>query len=139
MKTANDAVLKWQSRSGTAASDYLAGVKATDKDQAARAIAAKGIMVAGFNEAMNRGALEKGLQKSGKQGWIEGVEQKGAANYGTGVGSDLARARYMSESGKYDSARKAADSLPRGPKASQANIARVLAVVNAQRAVKVGK
>ena len=40
---------------------------------------------------------------------------------------------------KYDSARKAADSLPRQGRGSAANLARVAAVANALRAVKVGK
>jgi len=138
-KTANIAVLKWQQRSANASNDYIEGAHQTDKDQAQRAIAAKGIYQQALTESFGRDAYAKGLQKSGKNGWLQGVEQKGAQNYSTGVSADIARSKYVAESSKYDSARKAADSLPRGPRGSAANLNRVTAVVNAMRAIKIGK
>jgi hypothetical protein len=139
MKSANEAVVKWQSRAGSASGDYTDGARGTDKDQAARAIASKEVYKQGLNESFARGAYEKGLARSGKQGWLQGVEQKGAQNYSTGVSADVARQKYVSNSSKYDSARKAGDSLPRGARGSAQNLARVTAVANALRAVKVGK
>lgn len=138
-KTANIAVGKWQQRAANASTDYTEGARTTDKDQAQRAIAAKGIYQQGLQESFARGSYEKGLQRSGKAGWIAGVEQKGGQNYGTGVSSDIARSKYVTNSSKYDSARKAADSLPRGPRGSAANLNRVAAVANAMRSIKVGK
>ena len=138
-KTASTAVLKWQQRASGAGSDYAEGARTTDKDQAQRAIAAKTIYQQALTESFSRDAYAKGLQKSGKAGWLAGVEQKGASNYSTGVSADVARSKYVSESGKYDSARKASDSIPRGPRGSAANLNRVAAVVNALRAAKVGK
>jgi len=139
MKNASTAVTKWQTRAGMASADYSAGAAATDKDQAARAIAAKGNYAAGIQESIAAGRYEKGLSKSGKQGWLDGVTEKGAQNYSTGVSADRSRSKYLENSGKYDNARKAADSLPRGPRGSAQNLNRVTAVANALRAAKVGK
>ena len=139
MKSANQAVIKWQSRAGQAAGDYADGARTTDKDQAQRAIAAKAIYQQALTESFGRDAYAKGLQKSGKAGWLAGVEQKGTQNYGTGVSAENSRSKYVTNSSKYDSARKAADNIPRGPRGSAANLNRVAAVANALRAVKVAK
>ena len=138
-KNASTAALKWAQRAGSAGSDYESGVMNTDKDQAARAIAAKALYQQGVTEAISRGAYEKGLQKSGKSGWQQGVQEKGVSNFSTGVMAPSAQSSYASESGKYDSARNAAASAPRGPKGSPANLQRVALVANALRAIKIGK
>lgn len=139
MKTASTAVVKWQSRATGASADYVEGARTTDKDQAARAIAAKAIYQQALTESFARDSFAKGLSKSGKQGWIKGVEEKGASNFATGTASDSARTKYVTESSKYDSARKAADPLPKGGKGSQQNINRAIAVMQALRAAKIGK
>lgn len=138
-KEASAAVGRWQNRASMASSDYAAGAAETNKDQAQAAIAAKELYKQGVTEAIGRGAYEKGLQKSGKAGWLRGVQEKGQTNFSTGVSSDMARQKYVENSSKYDAARRSADSKPRGAKGSQENINRVIAVVQAQRAVKVGK
>lgn len=139
MKTANQAVGKWANRTGAASSDYVAGVNETDKDQASRAIAAKEIYKQALNESFGRDAYAKGLQGSGAAGWKAGVQQKGGQNFSTGVSTQAAQNKYATNSGKYDTARQAADKLPRGPRGSAGNLARVAAVANALRAVKVAK
>jgi len=139
MKTASIAVTKWQDRTATASDLYASGARTTDKDQAAAAIAALPIAKQGILDAFARGAQEKGLRKSGKAGWLAGVEQKGKANFVTGVMAKSSAIKYVDSSSKYDEARKAANRLPRGPKGSQANLLRVAAVANALRAIKVGK
>lgn len=133
---ASQAVLKWGSRAAGASNDYAEGAQRTTKDQAALAIAAKGNYQAGITEAISKGRYEKGLQRSGKSGWQKGIAEKGINNYGVGVGSASAAAKYSQNSGKYDSARNAANNVPRGPKGSPANIGRVTAVVTALRAAK---
>lgn len=138
-KPANQAVEKWQSRAGAASQDYVEGARTTDRDQAQRAIAAKTVYQQALTESFGRDAYAKGLSRSGKGGWQAGVEQKGAANYPTGVSSELARSKYVTNSGRYDAARRAADSIPRAPRGSAANMQRVAAVATALRAVKVAK
>ena len=139
MKTANVAGTKWQVRTANAGPDYLAGVNNTTKDQAAAAIAAKSAWQAGLTAAFAAGAFEKGLSRSGKQGWQAGVQQKGEANYSTGVNAQAALGKYTTNSGRFDAARGAASNSPRGPKGSPQNLQRVSLVANAEHAAKLGK
>jgi len=139
MKTASQSVTKWAQRTGAASQDYAAGVRDTDKDQASRAIAAKEIYKAALTESFGRDAYAKGLQRSGNQGWKMGVAEKGAQNFSTGVSTQGAQSKYTENSARYDTARMAAEKLPRGPRGSAQNLARVSAVANAMRAVKVAK
>ena len=85
MKTASQAVTKWANRAGAASQDYLEGAQQTTKDQATAAIAAKANYVAGLQASFAAGSFEKGLQRSGKSGWLAGVTEKGANNYPAGV------------------------------------------------------
>lgn len=138
-KPAIKAAERWQKNTGAASEDYASGSRETTKDQSAAAIAAKPLYVAGLQASFVIDSFSKGLRKSGKEGWLKGIIEKGAANFTTGVSSPGSRDKYTSESARYDTARKAADALPRGTKGSAINLARVTAVVNALRAVKTAK
>jgi len=135
-KSASEVAGKYAERAANASQDYVRGAETTTKDQSANAIAAKGIWKQALDQAAAAGRFEKGLQKVGKAGWLLGVKAKGGDRFASGV--TVAAPKYAEGSGKYDQARKAADSLPRGLKGSDTNLARVKAVVAAQRAVKVG-
>ena len=135
MKSAQSVTQKFIERAGAASEDYKKGAQETTKDQSARAIAAIPQMKAAINLAIDRGAVAKGLQKSGKAGWLLGIVEKGANRYGPGVA--VSGPKYATNSGKYDSARAASDSMPRGAKGSSTNLAKVTTVVNALRALKV--
>lgn len=136
MKTASQSSQKFVERAGAASGDYVSGAQTTTKDQSAAAIAAKGNYAAGVQAAITADRYAKGLQASGKQGWLKGVQDKGANRYAEGVASGASK--YATNSGKYDAARGAADALPRGPKGSEANYARAKAVGVALRKQKVG-
>ncbi len=137
MKSASASASKFVERAGAASGDYGSGVASTTKDQAAAAIAAKANYQAGLQASFARGAYEKGLSASGNAGWKKGVAEKGVNRFAEGVASGASK--YATNSGKYDSARTAADSLPRGPKGSEQNFTRSKAVGQALRALKVGK
>lgn len=137
MKTASVSGPRWATRSQGASQDYVTGAQNTQKDQSANAIAAKAIYASQVQAAITRDAYAKGLQASGKAGWLAGITSKGASNYGTGVTSSAAVSKYTANSGKFDAARNAAASLARGPKGSAGNLARVAAVTNALHAAKV--
>ncbi|MDE1925358.1 MAG: hypothetical protein KGH79_04250 [Patescibacteria group bacterium] len=138
-KTAAQSSAKWASNSQNGANNYGAGVQNTAKDQSALAIAAIPAMQAGLTAAFAANRQQKGLQRSGKAGWQAGALEKGVPNYQTGVAAPASKTKYEQNSGAYDSARSAAASVARGAKGSQGNLARVTAVVNAERAVKMGK
>lgn len=135
-KSAQAVAEKFVSRAGAASGDYVQGSEQSGKDQAASAIAAKTVYQQALTASFTRDAYAKGLQKSGKGGWLRGVQQKGAERFAPGVAASAGK--YAQESGRYDAARGAASNLPRGVKGSPQNLQRVAAVVNAQRALKVG-
>ena len=136
MRTAQQAVEKFVQRASVASGDYAKGAAETTKDQAALAIAAEPNYAAGVQAAITRKAFSKGLQKSGKQGWLSGVQNKGQGRFAEGVANSSQK--YATESARFDGARNAAASLPRGPKGSPANLDRVRVVATALRAVKLG-
>lgn len=136
MKSAAESASKFVERAGAASQDYVQGAQSTNKDQAAAAIAGKANWAAGVQAAITSGRYEKGLQASGKSGWLKGVTEKGAERFAGGVASGASK--YASNSGKYDGARGAAASLPRGPKGSEQNFSRSKAVGQALRKMKVG-
>lgn len=137
MKTASQSAEKFVQRAGAASQDYVQGAQSTSKDQAAAAIAGKANWAAGVQAAITSDRYAKGLQASGKAAWVKGVTEKGANRFAEGVASGASK--YATNSGKYDSARNAASSLPRGPKGSEQNFARAKAVGQALRSAKVGK
>jgi len=136
MKSAAQSAQKFVERASVASGDYVEGAQSTQKDQAAAAIAAAPNYQAGVQAAIARGAYQKGLSESGKAGWLKGVTEKGAERFASGVASGASK--YATNSGKYDGARGAAASLPRGPKGSEANFARSKAVGMALRKQKTG-
>jgi hypothetical protein len=135
-KSASASAGKYVERAGAASGDYVSGAASTSKDQSSLAIAGKANWAAGIQAAITGGRYEKGLQASGKSGWLKGIQDKGANRYAEGVSSGASK--YATNSGKYDGARSAADSLPRGPKGSEANFARAKAVGQALRKAKIG-
>lgn len=137
MRSAQQSAEKFASRAAAASGDYVSGAQTTTKDQNAAAIAAAAIYAQATQAAIAEGRFSRGLQKAGKQKWLEGVTGKGGNRYGEGVSG--AASTYASESARFDSARGAAASLPRGVKGSPANLQRVAAVVTAQIKAKTGK
>lgn len=137
MKSAAQSAEKYASRASAASGDYVSGAQSTTKDQAAAGIAAAAIYAQAVQKSITNNSYAAGLQKSGKQKWLHGVTNKGGNRYGEGVSQ--AGPSYAQESARFDSARGAASSLPRGIKGSPQNLARVSAVVAAQIAAKSGK
>lgn len=136
MKSAQQSAQKFVERASAASQDFVSGAEQTSKDQSALAIAAAPIYAQAVQAAITRGAFAKGLQKSGKQGWLNGVRTKGAERFAGGVSASSAK--YANNSARFDGARGAATSLPRGLKGSETNLARVKAVVSALRIAKTG-
>ncbi len=134
MRSAQESAQKFVDRASSATDLYVSGATSTSKDQSARAIGAKKLYQDGLVASFTRDAYAKGLQKSGKAGWVDGVTKKGKDRYAGGVA--VSASKYATNSAKYDGARMAADNMPRGLKGSQTNLDRVKTVVTALRAVK---
>ena len=138
MKTASQSVQKWQNRAGAAVSDYEAGATSTTKDQAALAASAKVSWFQGITQANSKDLFAKGLQRSGKQGWLDGIREKGVNNFSTGVSAPKSANKYVENSGRFDSARAAVAGTQKGPRGSEGNYARSATVAKALRLAKVG-
>jgi hypothetical protein len=82
---ASEVAEKWAQRAGAASQDYVAGAQRTDKDPTALAIAALPRMRRQILAAIDSGKVTAGLRRSGKQGWLDGITNKGASNYASGV------------------------------------------------------
>lgn len=138
MKTAQQAGPKWSQNTSGAGQAYHDGATGTTKDQSGAAIAAKAVWQAALTAAFGKDSYAKGLAKSGKQGWLDGVVQKGVAAFTNGVTAAKSVSKYVTNSGKYDNARQQASGSPRGPKGSPQNLQRVTLVANALHALKSG-
>lgn len=136
MKTAQQVSEKFVRNASASTGDYVAGAEQTNKDQSALAIAAIPRMQTALVKAITSGRVAAGLQKAGKSGWLSGIKGKGQNRFGEGVASSAGK--YATNSGKYDNARNASASMPRGDKGSATNLAKVGAVVTALRTLKVG-
>lgn len=134
MKSASQSAQKFVERASAASGDYVSGAEQTTKDQSALAVAAAPIYAQAVQAAISKGSYAKGLQKSGKSGWLAGVRAKGGERFAGGVSASMQK--YATNSAPFDTARSAASSLPRGLKGSETNLARVKAVVTALRAAK---
>jgi len=95
---ANTVLAKYKQRATAAAQDYVTGAQTTDKDPTALAIAAIPRMRANILTAIDTGIVANGLRRAGKIGWLDGVVNKGAANYTTGVQN--ADAKFLAAFGK---------------------------------------
>lgn len=136
MKTAQQSATKFVERAGAAAGDYGDGAAQTSKDQSANAIAAKENYKQALTASFTRDAYAKGLANSGKGGWLKGVKEKGVNRFAEGVAAGAQK--YATNSGKYDTARASADSIPRGPKGSEINFNRSKVVGQNLRKQKIG-
>lgn len=83
MKTAAQALQRWQAAAGTAASAWTAGINATQKDQAALAAAAQPRWLAGVQDAAANNRFANGVTRRGTAYWKSQSEAK-AGNYTTG-------------------------------------------------------
>lgn len=82
---AQTVLAKYKQRATAAASDYVTGAQTTTKDPTQLAIAAIPRMRAQIINAIDTGVVANGLRRAGKQGWLDGVINKGSQNYTTGV------------------------------------------------------
>ncbi len=136
MKTAQSVGQKFVDRAGAAVEDYRKNAAETVKDPTALAAAAATRAASEIAKAFSSGRWAKNLQAAGKGKWLKGVTGKGANRFAEGVADSLSS--YVTNSGKYDSARNASAGMPTGEKGSATNLAKVGKVVTTLRAQKVG-
>jgi hypothetical protein len=134
-KPLDHVVEKWANRSAGAASEYRTGVERAD-GWASATMAGKENYVQGVQQAISRGAFEKGVRDAGDERYKSGATGKGADRYAGGIaaGKDRYRggvAEYLSFIGNL--------TLPkRGPRGSPENSQRSTFIQQALNKKRVG-
>ncbi len=82
---AAEAFEKYKRNVAAAGPAYIKGAQTTKKDPVANAIRSKDAMRQKTIEAIDSGSWEAGLQRSGKAGWLKGIQDKGAARLAEGA------------------------------------------------------
>ncbi len=126
---------KWQRRAQVAGPDYQAGVQAPRVPWAAASKAAEGNYKAGVTAAANANRYGAGIGRAGDERWRSNSMAKGPGRFAEGV--QLAVGTWSARFQPYQSTIAAVTLPARGPAGSPQNLARVSAVAQALRQVKV--
>lgn len=85
-KTLQQTVDRYTAAGPTASQDWVTGAQGYQGDPTALAAAAGQQAVANYSQAWTSGRVQAGLQRSGRQGWITGI-QNNAAKYAMAIQS----------------------------------------------------
>ena len=83
-KTLQQTVDNFTNSAGRAVADWAAGANAYSGDPTALAAQAGSAAVANYTQAWSSGRIAAGLARSGRQGWINGINNAGA-KYQAGI------------------------------------------------------
>lgn len=134
IKDAASVAAKWAKRASAAGADYASGVQNPRTDQASAAAAAAPVWAQAVADAATRDAFRKGVVAAGTPKWQAAASTIGAQRYPQGVTAGVSN--YATKEGPYLQALASLTLPPRGVKGT--NAARVQAVVDALRKVKLG-
>lgn len=79
------AASRWETGASGATQKWSEAIQNTQADQAGRAVAAQGAMLANFSQAVTSGRWARRIQESGGTANWKAASVAKAANYGTGV------------------------------------------------------
>lgn len=122
-KSLTETVEKWRSRSAAASADYATGINRSGVDWAGPTIAAAPAYASGVQDAIGRGAFEKGVAAATNARWKERASTLGAQRFAGGVSASTDR--YSAGVGKFLEVIRGINLPPRGPRGSASNFQRV--------------
>ncbi len=125
IKSMSEIAKKWAEVTPGRAAYYETGVRTTAKDWAGNAAMAASAYEAGVQEAIGRGAFQRGVSERGTSGWREATLAK-KARWAAGV--RLGEPRYMSGFAPYRAVIEGVTLPPRGPRGDPGNYARCEAI-----------
>jgi hypothetical protein len=85
VKDPSTVAAKWTTRASAAVNDYKAGAASPKASQSQSAIAAAPLWQQAVTSPAAMNAFQSGLRTAGDQGWLNGVNNKGAARYPQGI------------------------------------------------------
>lgn len=125
---------KWSTRAQGAVNDYKAGAASPKQSQSAAAVAAAPLWQQAVQSPAALAAFTAGLNKAGDQGWLAGVNNKGAARYAGGITAGLQK--FTNNITPFLQAISAINLPPKGLRGSAQNIQRVAAIAQALHSLK---
>ena len=135
IKALNVIAAKWSRNASAAGESYREGLAGADWEGPARAAAQA--YATGVQQAIGRGAFERGIGTAGNSKWQQAATAKGVARFGEGVQG--AQAAYQEGFGPYAQTIASTSLPPKGPKGAEGNIERVRAIARALRAAKLSR
>jgi hypothetical protein len=125
---------KWNTRAQGAVNDYAAGAANPKQPQAASAIAAASLWQQAVAAPAALASFTSGLNKSGEQGWLNGVNVKGKARYAGGITAGMAK--FTTNITPFLQAIAGITLPAKGLRGSAQNIQRVAAIAEALHTLK---
>lgn len=115
--------------------DYQAGVQSPKKDWKTETSNAKDAWSQGVQDAIGRGAFDKGVTKAGTSKWQSKAVSVGVPRWGAGVTAGVPD--YAAGFGPYQAVIAAVDLPPKGAKGDPRNFDRVVKIGTALHAKKI--
>jgi hypothetical protein len=138
VKPLEQAASKWSSRASSAQEEYAQAVMAADWRSAAASDTAEANYQAGIQAAIARKARAKGVQAISNEEWRQTIQQKGKANFGTGVLAEVSKSKWMKKWKPYGDVLKSLTLDARGARGAPGNYERVKKIGTALHDAKVG-
>lgn len=129
VKPAGEIASKWARVSAQRDQDYKAGVSDTGVEWAKNAAAAEETYAAGVQEAIGRGAFEKGIARAGDEKWRRKTTEVGTQRWAPGIRA--AEGDFEEGFAPFREALERVDLPPRAPRGDPRNLERVAAVARA--------
>lgn len=120
---------RWVDRASVAQESYIAGAENPREDWATATSNAEGNYNAGVQEAITKKSFSKGVKRAGSTSWLNGIRNKGAQRYASGVA--LAEQKYADGIQPYLDVIAGLNLPKRGKKGDPNNINRVAMVTKA--------
>lgn len=128
---------KWTRRASVATEDYQQGINNPRADWAQATAGAAQAYTQGIQQAIQRKAWEKGIQKSGTEKWRRKATEVGTSRYPQGV--QVSQPDYENAVKPYLDTISSIALPPRGPKGDPRNLDRVKIIAEALRKKKLGQ
>ncbi len=136
VRSASDAAAKFATRAAAAAPDYKTGIAGSGQAWQQNTASATDNYVQGVQQAISRGAFQKGVNKSGGAYFEQRATTLGAARFADGVRAG--QSNYAEGVQPYLDVLSKVNLTPRGPKGDPRNYQRAQEVATALRAAKTG-
>lgn len=127
---------KWRARAQSSTEDYAAGIQNTTRDWAASTTAAAASYKAGIQAAISANRFESGVRAAGNEKWKRNALQKGPQRWAQGI--SLSGDAYSRGFAPYREVIASLNLPARGPRGSEGNYARSMAVGKALHQKRIG-